>query len=130
METCYECGKPAERDHHVVPKVLGGEKTIPLCNACHKRAHGAGSPISYPRLARLANMENVLLRLRPREAAEWCSANGCPAGSTVAGLETLRARGKGPAYYRVGRGISYAVEDLAAWAQGTRVETSDSRNLP
>lgn len=36
---CFECGKTAEHNHHVVPKVLGGTKTIPLCTNCHGLVH-------------------------------------------------------------------------------------------
>jgi hypothetical protein len=36
---CFECGEPAECDHHVVPKSLGGTKTIPLCLECHGLVH-------------------------------------------------------------------------------------------
>lgn len=39
-KTCFECGLPAEHQHHVVPKSLGGTKTIPLCVACHSKVHG------------------------------------------------------------------------------------------
>ena len=38
--TCFECGAPADHDHHVVPRSLGGTKTIPLCHSCHGKAHG------------------------------------------------------------------------------------------
>jgi hypothetical protein len=37
---CFECGKPATEDHHVIPRALGGTKTIPLCGGCHSRVHG------------------------------------------------------------------------------------------
>ncbi len=38
---CFECGGTEEiHQHHVIPKSLGGTKTIPLCNMCHGRAHG------------------------------------------------------------------------------------------
>lgn len=37
---CYECGKKAEEKHHIVPKTLGGTKTIPLCSKCHCKIHG------------------------------------------------------------------------------------------
>ncbi len=39
MDKCFECEKEAEHYHHVVPKVLGGTKTIPLCNYCHGLVH-------------------------------------------------------------------------------------------
>lgn len=38
---CFECGGPAQHDHHVVPVSRGGTKTVPLCEACHAKAHHA-----------------------------------------------------------------------------------------
>lgn len=37
--TCFECGKPAQHAHHVVPKSKGGTRTIPLCHDCHALVH-------------------------------------------------------------------------------------------
>jgi hypothetical protein len=39
MNKCFECGEPAQANHHVVPKILGGTKTIPLCLECHGKVH-------------------------------------------------------------------------------------------
>lgn len=39
-DKCIECGAPAQEDHHVIPKSLGGTATVPLCSQCHGRAHG------------------------------------------------------------------------------------------
>ena len=36
---CFDCGAPAEHNHHVVPRSLGGTKTIPLCERCHGLVH-------------------------------------------------------------------------------------------
>ena len=36
---CWECGRRAEHDHHVIPKVLGGKRTVPLCKVCHGKVH-------------------------------------------------------------------------------------------
>ena len=38
-EPCWECGAPATEWHHVVPRSLGGTRTVPLCCACHDKAH-------------------------------------------------------------------------------------------
>ncbi len=38
--TCFECGAPADHEHHVVPRSLGGTRTVPLCAICHGKAHG------------------------------------------------------------------------------------------
>jgi hypothetical protein len=39
MTPCFECGRPAAEDHHVVPESLGGTKTVPLCADCHAKVH-------------------------------------------------------------------------------------------
>lgn len=39
-KTCFECGNEAHHEHHVIPEVLGGTKTIPLCVECHAKVHG------------------------------------------------------------------------------------------
>lgn len=40
-EVCFECGSQDDiHQHHVVPKVLGGTRTIPLCVVCHGKVHG------------------------------------------------------------------------------------------
>ncbi len=38
---CYECGTTeCIQHHHVVPRSVGGTKTIPLCSICHGKVHG------------------------------------------------------------------------------------------
>lgn len=39
-EYCFECGKEATENHHVIPQSLGGTKTVPLCGGCHSLVHG------------------------------------------------------------------------------------------
>jgi hypothetical protein len=38
---CFECSKHSLHihNHHVVPKVIGGTKTVPLCPECHGKVH-------------------------------------------------------------------------------------------
>ena len=40
LDKCFECGGPQEEMHHVIPKIRGGERTIPLCSSCHGKIHG------------------------------------------------------------------------------------------
>lgn len=47
---CFECGRPADHAHHVVPEVLGGTQTIPLCTECHGKVHGR--KMAHPNLIR------------------------------------------------------------------------------
>lgn len=37
---CINCGAPADEQHHVVPRSVGGLATVHLCNTCHGLAHG------------------------------------------------------------------------------------------
>ena len=38
---CFECGTDVHlHNHHVIPQVRGGTKTIPLCSDCHGKVHG------------------------------------------------------------------------------------------
>ena len=40
-DICFECGSMDKIEyHHVVPEVMGGTKTIPLCAICHGKVHG------------------------------------------------------------------------------------------
>jgi hypothetical protein len=37
---CFECGGTKYiHQHHIIPKSIGGTKTIPLCITCHSRVH-------------------------------------------------------------------------------------------
>lgn len=36
---CFECPNDADHNHHVIPKILGGTKTVPLCGSCHGKVH-------------------------------------------------------------------------------------------
>jgi hypothetical protein len=48
---CFECGSEKNiHGHHVVPKVLGGNKTIPLCGICHGKVHGKNFGMNWRRL--------------------------------------------------------------------------------
>lgn len=39
MPKCFECNRPAGHQHHVVPRSLGGTRTVPLCETCHGKVH-------------------------------------------------------------------------------------------
>jgi len=39
MIQCFECGKEAHHNHHVIPKSKGGTRTVPLCHDCHALVH-------------------------------------------------------------------------------------------
>ena len=54
VNLCFECGAAADHNHHVVPRSLGGTKTIPLCHKCHGLAHGRDGARNTSELTRLA----------------------------------------------------------------------------
>ncbi len=56
---CFDCGGVGAHMHHVVPRSLGGAATVPLCEACHGKAHGSQG---FRRTGELTR--NALRRLR------------------------------------------------------------------
>lgn len=40
MGKCFVCGNPETENHHVVPQISGGTKTVPLCSKCYMKVHG------------------------------------------------------------------------------------------
>jgi hypothetical protein len=84
---CFECGKQAKENHHVVPEARGGTKTVPLCSRCHNLAHGfngietrpRGRPPGYPPEVEAYAMK--LLRqpgMNPSLVAHRFNAEGIP----------------------------------------------------
>ena len=61
---CFECGITADHAHHVVPRVLGGTKTVNLCAPCHSKVHSAN----------LTTSALVKEGLRKRRAKGLCMA--------------------------------------------------------
>jgi len=39
MKNCFECDNEAKHMHHIIPKILGGLKMVPLCEKCHGIIH-------------------------------------------------------------------------------------------
>jgi hypothetical protein len=39
MGKCFECEGVSRQYHHVVPRIYGGAKTVPLCDDCHAKVH-------------------------------------------------------------------------------------------
>lgn len=77
--TCFECGSPARHAHHVVPKSRGGQRTIPLCVACHHKAHA----IDTATLQRESNNRNALVDDHEyRKECVWQYVNKNPRCST------------------------------------------------
>lgn len=54
MKLCLECQAPAEHDHHIIPRSLGGTATVPLCSVHHAMVHGAPGLVSTAKLTSLA----------------------------------------------------------------------------
>jgi len=95
MIDCFECGSPAEENHHVVPKSRGGKRTIPLCCKCHGLVHGT---------KRVSTSE--LTKLGLQRARERGIFNGRPAKLTdeqrleaIKMVEEMKKTGKEVAEY-------------------------------
>ena len=85
MDLCFECGKIAECNHHVVPKSLGGKKTVSLCLVCHSKVHD-----------RSFATHKSLQRIGIKKAQMKGKYKGRKAGSTVASPNRARQlRGRG-----------------------------------
>ena len=52
MGKCFECDKPSEYNHHVVPRVKGGTKTVSLCAKCHGLAHHSKMNMNHRNLVK------------------------------------------------------------------------------
>lgn len=51
LDICFECGADKNiHQHHVVPQIRGGTKTIPLCGNCHGKVHGKNFGLEWKRL--------------------------------------------------------------------------------
>lgn len=53
---CFECDGPAQHQHHVVPRVCGGRKTVPLCEKCHGKIHGMSFEVNGLGHSRLTSL--------------------------------------------------------------------------
>ena len=54
---CFECGIQATQAHHVVPRILGGTKTVNLCAPCHSKVHS-------PHLLRTSELTKIGIQKR------------------------------------------------------------------
>ena len=74
MKVCFECGSVNNiRNHHVVPKSLGGTKTISLCLDCHGKVH---------------NMDFTKIEHLRKLGVEKAKANGVFKGRAYGSVET------------------------------------------
>ena len=74
---CFECDSDKNiHHHHVVPKSIGGTKTIPLCGDCHGLVHNKN----------LTHMSELILKKKRKIAEEGFYPNGtCPFGYRIKG---------------------------------------------
>ena len=60
--TCFECESTEEIHlHHVVPRSLGGTRTIPLCGRCHSLVHSKD-------LTRIGTLTSKAMKRKMRRA--------------------------------------------------------------
>lgn len=68
---CFECdSKENIHNHHVIPKILGGTKTIPLCALCHGKVHDKDI-LKMSNLAKIARNKNGFKTGRPKILSEY-----------------------------------------------------------
>ena len=80
---CFECGTTNDvQQHHVIPRSLGGTKTIPLCLHCHRLAHGI---TKKPK-----NSHSSLVRLGLENAKRKGKILGRPNGSSKSDQDILK----------------------------------------
>lgn len=91
MEPCFECGKPAQHRHHVIPKCKGGTKTVPLCLECHGKVHDKD-------MVRMAQLQRIGVEAARKAGKKW---GGSKKGwrwtvtdDQVAAIHDMRGRGK------------------------------------
>ena len=77
---CFECGSDKRIvHHHVVPKSIGGTKTIPLCEYCHGLVHSKD----------LTHMNELKIKKKRKLAEQGFWPNGrCCFGYIVKGART------------------------------------------
>ena len=81
-DICFECGSNNEIEyHHVVPKVYGGTKTIPLCIECHGKVH---------------SKDFVKLRELSRIGIQRAKENGIVLGRTIGSSESIEVWSEKP----------------------------------
>ena len=103
MSACFECGADAEHHHHVIPRSLGGTRTVPLCARCHALAHGLDGQTweSHRALTRAAlaakrarGQQSGVIPLGQRLAADGVTLEANPAeADALALVAQLRADG-------------------------------------
>lgn len=74
---CFECDVQADHAHHVVPRSLGGTKTVNLCSPCHAKVHS-------PHLLRTSALTKKAMDER-KAAGMYCGGN-VPYGKKLRGM--------------------------------------------
>ncbi|HSX78328.1 MAG TPA: hypothetical protein VLQ80_07155 [Candidatus Saccharimonadia bacterium] len=49
---CFECNGEAHYNHHVIPRLAGGTKTVPLCALCHEKVHSRAFTMNHGELTK------------------------------------------------------------------------------
>ncbi len=74
---CFECDVQADHAHHVVPRSLGGTKTVNLCSECHSKVHS-------PHLLRTSALTKKAMDER-KALGMYCGGN-VPFGKKLKGM--------------------------------------------
>ena len=101
---CFECGRPATIEHHVVPRCLGGRKKVPLCDGCHRKIHSPASALSSRvlqsgvRMPHIKDIDMWMNLWRNRKELTVRAGADLTGGRTTAQTVAEFWRGEGAAY--------------------------------
>lgn len=106
--TCFECGSVGQvHRHHVVPRSLGGNKTVPLCEGCHGKVHGMKF-----------TDHGLLTRSGLAEARRRGRTLGRPTGSIIAPADLLRKHADIVKLLKAGQSVRH-VAKITGKSKGT-----------
>lgn len=68
---CFECDSTENiHNHHIIPKILGGTKTIPLCVLCHGKVHDKDI-LKMSNLSKIARNKKRFKTGRPKILSDY-----------------------------------------------------------
>ena len=90
MRECFECGTTDDlQEHHVVPRLRGGTKTVTLCHSCHMKAHGRDSKgVNHKKLVK-ESLSNAKLRGVKLGTSNPVIKDACMKGIKQRGMRTI-----------------------------------------
>lgn len=109
---CFECGKNAEHNHHVVPRVLGGTRTVPLCTDCHGLVHD----INLTRMTELQKIGIAKAKEKGKYTGRKPGARGKrPVDNDVSAKQAKELKAQGMDISEIARTLGMSRPTIYAW---------------